>query len=457
MTRSLAGERIGVVGLARSGLAAARLALARGASVYAADDADTPETRAAALQVEQAGGDAQVGGADVERLAACDRVVLSPGIPPSAAVVRELAGRGATLVPELEFAYEQLTGLIVAVTGTNGKSTTTALIAHLLQAAGRDARMGGNIGTALSEVALSEPQPEVMVVEASSFQLGQTRRFAPAIGVLTNLAPDHLDRYASVEEYYADKARLFQNGTLSSRWVLNGEDAAARELPGSAPGERYHFRIRTPLEEAERGGHVSPDGWLVLRVGRDEERLVPAGDLRILGPHNVANSLAAAVVARICDAPVEAIARGLRSFPALRHRLEPVAEKAGVLWINDSKATNLESTRVALRSLDRPAILLLGGRHKGEPYHRLLPDLEEHVKLVLAYGEAAEVIAGDLDGFVPVRRVDGTFEEVVRRAAETARAGDAVLLSPACSSYDMFHDFEERGDRFRALVEQVGA
>jgi UDP-N-acetylmuramoylalanine--D-glutamate ligase len=454
MSPSLGGERVGVLGLARSGLAAARLALARGARVYASDARDTPATRVAAEEVRLLGGEAQVGGSDLAKLAACDRIVLSPGIPPSADILREPALANSVIVPEIEFAFAQLESELVAVTGTNGKTTTTSLIAHLLVAAGRDATVGGNIGTALSAVALREPQPEIIAVEVSSFQLSRTRAFAPAVGVLTNLAPDHLDWYATVEEYYADKAKLFQNATASSRWVLNGEDEAARALPGDAAGERFYFRVASQPPRDERGAFLSPDGWLVLRLAEgSEERLLPATELRIMGPHNIANSLAAAIAARLCDAPAAAIADGLRSFTALAHRMEPVAERDGVLWINDSKATNIASTRVALRSMNRPTILLLGGRHKGEPYTNLAPELKGRVRCVVSYGEAAEKIGQDLAGHAAVERVDGPFDEVVRHAARLARSGDAVLLSPACSSFDMFSNFEERGERFRQLVQ----
>lgn len=451
--RSLSGETIGVLGLARSGLAAARLALRRGARVYASDMGDTPATRAAAEEVRSLGGEAETGRHDVERLARCDRIVLSPGIPPTAPVLREPALAGVPVVAEVELAFEQLESGIVGITGTNGKTTTTAMAEHLLRAAGIDAAAGGNIGTALSEVALREPQPEWAVVEVSSFQLAGIRSFRPQVGVLTNLAPDHLDWYPGVEEYYADKARLFLNATEDSLWVLNGEDERARELPGDAPGSRFYFRVASPLTPAELGGWLAEDGWLVLRVrmGR-EERLLPAEELRVLGLHNVANALAAAIVARLAGAGTEGIAEGLRTFRAQPHRMEPVAERGGVLWINDSKATNLASTRVAVRGMDRPFVLLLGGRHKGEPYTGLLPELEGRVRAVVAFGEAGERVEHDLGGHVPVERVRGGFEEVVARAAELARPGDAVLLSPACSSFDMFENYEERGRRFVELV-----
>ena len=452
MNATLAGETIGILGLARSGLAAARLALSRGARVYASDAGDKPATREAAERVRALGGEAETGGHDVEKLAACSRIVLSPGIPPSAAVLREPRIAHVAVVPEVEFAYGLLDSYVIAITGTNGKTTVTALIGHLLDAAGLDAAVGGNIGTALSEVALREPQPKIAVVEVSSFQLAGIREFTPRIGVLTNLAPDHLDWYADVEAYYADKARMFVNASADSRWILNGEDRRARELPGAAAGTRYYFRAASPLASDELGGFLSDDGWLVLRLESGDEKLVRAADLKILGPHNVANALAASLAARLAGASVDGINRGLVTFEAPEHRLQPVVETGGVLWVNDSKATNIASTRVAVRGMTRPTVLLLGGKHKGEPYTELLPDLNGHVRAILAYGEAAPTIVTDLEGKAPVERVEGSFEDVVRRAREVARPGDAVLLSPACSSFDMFTNYEERGKRFAELA-----
>jgi UDP-N-acetylmuramoylalanine--D-glutamate ligase len=455
MTRTLAGESIGVLGLARSGLAAARLALARGARVYASDAGDSNAAREAAERVRKLGGEAETGGHDTGRLAACDRIVLSPGIPPAAPILRDPAIAEVKVVPEIEFAYGLLDSRVIAITGTNGKTTVTGMIERLLCTAGIDAVAGGNIGTALSELALRSPPPAWAVVEVSSFQLARIREFAPEIGVLTNLAPDHLDWYDDVRSYYADKARLFMNARDESRWVLNGEDAAARELPGAARGMRYHFRAETEPAPCEAGGFVGGDGWLTLRLAPDaEERLLHAGELKVLGPHNVANALAAALAARLAGADPAGIAAGLRTFEPPPHRVEPVAERGGVLWIDDSKSTNVASTRVAIRSTGRPTVLLLGGRHKGEPYTELLPDMEGRVRAVVAFGEAGPIVERDLAGHVPLERVEGGFEAVVRRAGEIARPGDVVLLSPACSSFDMFRDYEERGRRFAELARE---
>jgi UDP-N-acetylmuramoylalanine--D-glutamate ligase len=341
---------------------------------------------------------------------------------------------------------------MIVITGTNGKSTTTALASHLLVTCGFDAPSAGNIGTALSEIALRTPQPDMVVVEASSFQLADIDQLKPAVGVVTNLAPDHLDRYDSVESYYGDKARLFDNADADSVWVLNAEDEAVMALPGEADGARLVFRVNTQLEAAEKGGYIDADGNLAVRLDESTTALVHRSELRILGAHNEANALAAAVAVLSAGAQPACVAAGLRSFGGLEHRLEMAGDVQGVLWINDSKATNIDSTLVALRSMTRPTVLLLGGRHKGEPYTRLSSEIARTVRAVIAYGEAAPVIEQDLGANATVIRENGTFEDVVRAARSIARAGDVILLSPACSSYDMFRNYEERGKAFKQMV-----
>jgi UDP-N-acetylmuramoylalanine--D-glutamate ligase len=447
--------RVGVLGLARSGRAAARLALAQGSAVHASDAGDTAELRAAAAAIRAAGGSAETGGHDVHALAACGIIVLSPGIPPSAAILRDPALRHVPRVSELEFAYRALRAPVIGVTGTNGKSTVTALIAHLLDASGIAAEAAGNIGVALSEIALRETHPKWVVVEASSYQLADVDAFAPRIGVLTNLAPDHLDRYASVADYYADKAHLFDRADDTSVWVLNGEDPEVLRLAGAAAGTRLFFRIDSPAGAGEQGAWIAADGELRVRLGGVEASLGPASALRLLGRHNLANALAAALAALAAGASLEAVRAALPTFAGLEHRMEVIGEHEGVLWINDSKATNVGSTLVALRSMERPFVLLLGGRPKGEEFDALLPALAGRGRAIVAYGEAAGAIADELGRRVHVERVEGGFDAVVERAASLARTGDAVLLSPACASFDMFRDYEDRGRQFKARVAQI--
>lgn len=456
-------RRVGVLGMARSGRAAAKLALAAGVEVFVTDAGDAPELHALKRELRELGADVELGGHSVDRLAECDLLVVSPGIPPGAPVLTDQRLSGIPRVSELEYGFRHLKSPVVAVTGTNGKTTVTAWIEHLLKEAGVDAEAAGNIGNALSDVAARDHQPAWVVVEASSYQLGMVDTFAPRVGVVTNLAPDHLDRYSSVAEYYADKGHLFDNASGDSTWVLNGGDAEVMRLAGDAPGRRLLFygQEHTASDDADQGrapagiGHVDADGRLMLRLEGRDEVLVRTDELRLLGGHNHGNALAAALAAYAVTGDVVALRDGLRSFPPLRHRLEPLGERGGVLWVNDSKATNVASSRVAVESMTRPTVLLLGGHHKGEDYGELAGVASGRVKAVLAYGEAGDRVAAALSGSLPVERVAGSFEAVIRRAAELAEPGDAVLLAPACSSYDMFRDYEERGEAFSRLVAEL--
>ncbi|MFQ5691182.1 MAG: UDP-N-acetylmuramoyl-L-alanine--D-glutamate ligase, partial [Gemmatimonadota bacterium] len=342
----------------------------------------------------------------------------------------------------VELAFRYLESRLIAITGTNGKTTTTRLCGHVMAAAEWSALTAGNVGRPLSEVALLDEQPDWVVAELSSFQLADCERFLPDIGVVLNLAPDHLDRYASVESYYADKRRLFDRATPDSRWIVNADDPDVLAMVRDVPGRVYRLSVAGPVEP---GAFLSPEGDLCLNLPGRRERWLGRDELRLLGAHNVTNALAAGLAAALAGCPGEAIAAGLRSFEGLPHRLRPVTELGGVLWVNDSKATNCSATRVALRAFDRKIVLLLGGRDKGEPYASLIPDLRGRLRGVVAFGEAAPKIVADLKDAVPELRVAGGMEALVRAAADMARPGDVVLFSPACSSYDMFPNYKERG------------
>ncbi len=468
---------VSVIGLGTSGDAAARLALGKGARVYVSDLSTDRETQRRGRALEALGAEVHLGHHDLERVAASGHVVASPGIAEDAPVLRHLRARGVCWVSEPEYAVRCHTGAVIAVTGTNGKTTTSVLIGHLLDAAGIDAAVGGNVGGGLappaSVLALDSPAAEWWVLEMSSFQLAGTRCFSPEIGVLTNLSEDHLDRYGDVASYFADKKKLFQNATDASRWVVNGEDPEALELAGEAEGQLHLFAEKCmDAEEARGQSRLSAfvrDGVLTLRTERvpsptaPEETLVARDELRLLGRHNVANALAAALAARLAGAAIGGLRRGLASFAPLPHRLEPVAERRGVLWVNDSKATNVSATLSALASFERPVVLILGGKDKGEDPLRLVPPLRDGaVRAVALYGETAERWARELSGGLSKHARSGAeqvsvavakgFDSAVLAASRQALPGDAVLLSPACPSFDLFAGYEERGVRFRALV-----
>jgi UDP-N-acetylmuramoylalanine--D-glutamate ligase len=439
------GGTVAVVGLGKSGVAATRLLVREGARVYASDAAASPPGSAAVELLRALPGvEVELGHHDLAKIGAARGVVVSPGVPPDAAPLTVARSGGVPVLSELDLGWRALPGMrCIAVTGTNGKTTTTALVAHLMKTAGLDTVAAGNIGLPLTDLALAEQRPQWLAVEVSSFQLHDSPDFAPEIGVLTNLAPDHLDRYPDVAAYYADKRLLYRNASDANVWVTNGDDAAALDLARGIRGRQVRFSVHGPA-----------DAWYDERARSlmlGGSALLPHDALVLLGLHNVANALAAALAVHEAGIAPGAIAEGLRSFRALPHRLEPVAEVAGVRWINDSKATNVSSTVVAIEAMDRPFVLLLGGRHKGEPYTRLGPLLKDKCRLVIAYGEAGARIEADLKGAVPLER-GGDFADVMRRARQAARQGDAVLLSPACSSYDMFTNYEERGARFERLA-----
>ncbi|MDA0328404.1 MAG: UDP-N-acetylmuramoyl-L-alanine--D-glutamate ligase [Gemmatimonadetes bacterium] len=456
----LSGVNVAVIGLGASGVAAARLAIAKGGEVYVSDSRTDDAIAARGADLRMVGIDVEVGGHTIERLARAGIVVASPGIPPDAPVLRALAERGVRWISEPEFASRFLPGSLIAITGTNGKTTTTLLVDHLLRASGIRSVAGGNVGGGLappaSDLARGVEPADWVVLEMSSFQLAGVETFRPDIGVVTNLSPDHLDRYSGVDEYYADKARLFENATADSVWVLPAGDQTIQALAGPAPGERFYFG------PGPNSNAFVDRGILTLRVGGDVEPLLPVAEFPLFGAHNLENALAASLVAYLAGAEAGGITAGLGSVRALPHRLEPVSDRGDVFWVNDSKATNLAATRSAITSFNRPLVLLLGGKDKGEDFADLVPLLLGRVRIVLAYGAAGPRIARELvaalpgEGSVPdIELVEGGLDRVVARAASMAIQGDIVLLSPACSSFDMYESYEHRGRHFALLAREA--
>ncbi|HEX6644686.1 MAG TPA: UDP-N-acetylmuramoyl-L-alanine--D-glutamate ligase [Gemmatimonadales bacterium] len=438
------GGEAAVVGLGKSGLAAGLLLRDRGIPVYASDTGRSDAHERWAAELRAAGADVELGGHDLPRIGRAMAVVVAPGVPPDVPPLEAALEAGVAVYAEAEIGLRELPATrYIAVTGTNGKTTTTSLIAHAMATAGLASEAAGNIGTPVCAIARRSTPPAWLALELSSFQLHDMPSVDPAVGVLTNLAPNHLDRYRTLEEYYGDKALLFRNADVASVWVSNADEAAVREMTAGIAGRHLRFSLQ------ERS-----DGWFdrerrALMLGA--RPVLPRDRLPLLGDHNVANALAALLALDAAGLDAGAAAEALTTFRAIPHRVEPVREVDGVLWINDSKSTNVTSTEVAIAALDRPFVLLLGGRHKGEPYTRLLPLLEGRCRAVVAYGESGDIVEADLGGALRVVRA-GTFDEVIAAARREAKAGDAVLLSPACSSYDMFDNYEQRGERFRAAV-----
>jgi UDP-N-acetylmuramoylalanine--D-glutamate ligase len=423
------------VGLARSGRAAAALLAARGETVLGADRA--PAER---LGEPPEGVEVHAGTDGVALLERARAVIKSPGVPAQAPAIAPARARGVPVLGELELAWRCVPGEVIAVTGTNGKTTTTELLGHLHREAGVPVRVVGNVGTPYASLALELPHDPrtVVVCEASSFQLEDATAFAPECAVLLNLDSDHLDRHGSLAAYHAAKLRIFAH---------QGNDDLAVAPEGLGVGDLGGCARRVCVGS-------SPEADLGLRAGTlwwDGTPLLRTGELALRGPHNVANAMAAAAAALARGLDPDAVRAGLRTFPGVPHRLEEVARRDGVLYVNDSKATNVAAALVALASFDAPVHVILGGRGKGESYAPLRAAVAEHCPAAYLIGEEAEALAAVLEGATAVRRC-GDLEHAVAAARAAAGAGEVILLAPACASYDQFENFEARGEAFRALA-----
>ena len=439
-----------VLGAARSGQAAAQLARKLGYRVLLSETRPADAFAQTAQLLAQQGIELEFGGHS-ERVLRADRVVLSPGIPPHAPVVRELRRRGIPMVSELEFAWEQLSGQrVVAVTGTNGKTTTVSLLGFILRTAGRRALVGGNIGTPLSQLVLEGiPEDAVLVLEVSSYQLEFCQRFRPDIAAILNITPDHLDYHGSFEAYCRAKWRIGMQQREQDLLILNADDPLVRAAAQWSRARRAEFG-RTPVQQ----GAYARGTEIVLVWQHKEEVLMRTEELRLPGVHNLYNSLAACVAARALEVRNEDLRDSLMQFAGVEHRLELVRRWRGVEFINDSKATNVNATWYALSSYRRPIVWIAGGRAEGNDYSVLEELVRERVRALIVFGEEAPRLFAHFCTMVQTVRVS-TLEEAVQQAAQLAHPGDVVLFSPACKSFDMFLNYEHRGEVFRQAVWQL--
>lgn len=449
------GETVLVIGLGRSGLASIEVLRSRGVTVYATDEM-APERIAAPIAAAEGFGARFLAPADVEGvLDGLTSAVLSPGVPPTSPVARALNRVNVPVIGEIELAYRLCKAPIVAVTGTKGKSTTTALIGHLLRAGGRNVRVGGNIGNPLIKEVLDATSDDWVVAEVSSFQLETIRAFKPRVSVLLNIAPDHLDRYFSMDEYAEAKYRIFANQAMSDWFVGNLDDPRIAELHWRNGDARAQARQLwfTLGPNRNRATMFDRDGTLTYVPVAGDPRPVPIArreDVRLPGDHNLRNAMAALLAALAVGLPAAGLSEALRTFEPMPHRLESVAEIAGVLYVDDSKATNPDATIAALASYARPIVLIAGGRAKGTGFGDLGRAIAARAKTLIAIGESAPALVEATAGIPSL--VAGTIDEAVRAAAALSRSGDVVLLSPACASFDMFDSAEDRGRRFAAAV-----
>ena len=442
----LAGKRVLVVGLARTGVVTALFSAGYGATVTATDERTETELQETAAKLRAAGVMLELGGHRAESFLEQDLIVVSPGVPAKLPELELARAHGTPVWSEIELAWRFLRGKLVAITGSNGKTTTTSLVAHILQTAAIPTLIGGNIGTPLLALVENSMDTTVTVAEISSFQLETIEKFRPEIGVLLNLTPDHLDRHASFDEYALAKMRMFENQLERDIAILNADDP---EITKRMPTKPHIFWFSRQKRVA--AGAFLRDEQIFFRNEGSEVALARRDEISLRGEHNVENVLAACAAAYLAGADPAAIASGIKTFKGVEHRLEFVAEVSGVQFYNDSKATNVDAAVKAIEAFPGPLIAILGGKDKGSPYTPLRELLRERSRLAILIGEAADKIAEDLGDAIPSENV-GTLDRAVHLAMQNAQPGDTVLLAPACSSFDQFENYEHRGRTFKELV-----
>lgn len=445
----LDGKRVLVVGLARTGLVSALFSAAYGAKVTATDERPIPEVAEAAEKLRVAGVKLELGGFVPQTFLEQDLIVVSPGVPAKIEPLENARAKGIPVWSEIELAWRFLRGKLVAITGSNGKTTTTSLVAHILKTSNVPTLIGGNIGTPLLALVETSVDTSVTVAEISSFQLETIDSFRPEIGVLLNLTPDHLDRHITFEEYAGAKMRMFENQLEKDIALLNADDPEVTKRMPAKPKIFWFSR-----QKRVATGAFLRDDQIIFRHEGSEVELARLADIQLRGQHNVENVLASCAAAYLAGAVPAAIAAGVKSFRGVEHRLEFVAELSGVQYYNDSKATNVDAAVKAVEAFPGPLVVILGGRDKGSPYAPLRELLHERARLALLIGESAEKIAADLGDAVAFENA-GTLQQALHIAARHVQPGDTVLLAPACSSFDQFENYEHRGRAFKELVAQM--
>ena len=445
----LRGKRVLVVGLARTGVATSLFCAARGAIVTATDTRTENAIGEALPQLRAAGVHLELGGHSKEIFLKQDLIIPSPGVPADAPLLQTARLNGITSWSEIELAGRFLKGRLIGITGSNGKTTTTSLIEHILRSAGVPTILAGNIGTPLISIVEQTNDRTIAVAELSSFQLELIETFRPNISVFLNLTPDHLDRHHTFEAYGAAKTRIFENQTEADSAVLNADDPATTKHAPAKPQVFWFSR----KQRVAQGAFVREAEIIFRREGKDES-VLKIQDIPLAGAHNVENVLAAVAATRLADVEAAAIAKGVRSFSGVEHRLEFVAEIGGVRYYNDSKATNMDATLKALDAFPGRILVILGGKDKGSDYTLLQAPLREKAILALLIGAAGDKIEKQIAGSVAIERA-GTIDRAVKIASHAARPGDVVLLAPACASFDQFENYEHRGRVFKDLVHHL--
>ncbi len=444
------GKKISVIGAVRSGIGAAKLIQKLKGIPFVSDASDNEKVRKSLDVLNDLKINYEIGGHS-DKVFDCDLWVVSPGVPLDSEIIKSAKQKQIKMISELELAASACEGRIVAITGTNGKTTTTSLCGHVFNVCGAKAYIAGNIGLAFSEIALSVKQDEFAVVEVSSFQLDLIEKFKPKVSAILNITPDHLNRYdGDYQKYISSKLRIYENQDEKDYVILNYDNDVLIKSITKHKASDYYFSISTA---AKNGAHLSGSEIVFLKNEKEEFRC-NLSDINLRGEHNYANAMAVINAAKIFDFDNKKIIEGLKSFKGVEHRLEFVRELHGVKYINDSKATNVDSVWYALRSFDQPIYLILGGQDKGNDYNQIKDLVLDKVKKIYAVGSSAEKIFNFFHHDVKVE-IKQTLEDVIHSVSSEARDNDIVLLSPACASFDMFNDYEHRGRVFKEAVNKL--
>ena len=442
-------KRVLVVGLARTGVATALFCAGHYAMVTATETRAESELGEAPGKLRAAGVTLELGGHTEKTFLAQDLIIPSPGVPADDTFLLLARSKGITIWSEIELAYRFLEGKLIGITGSNGKTTTTTLVHHILKAAAMQAYLAGNVGTPLISEVEKMDAGSIAVAELSSFQLELIEKFRPNIGALLNLTPDHLDRHKTMEAYAAAKARIFENQAELDAAILNADDTAAAKYAPRKPQVFWFSRKK----HVAQGACLNGDEIVVVHDGK-EDAVMRTTEIPLAGAHNLENVLAAVIITRLAGVDAPTIAKAVKSFAGVEHRLEFVADIRGVRYYNDSKATNVDATLKALDAFPGRILVILGGKDKGSDYTVLQKPLRERAILALLIGAAADKIEKQIAGSVAIERA-GTLERAVEAASMAARAGDVVLLAPACASFDQFENYEQRGRVFKQLVRSI--
>ena len=444
------GKKISVIGAARSGVGAAKLVKKLGGIPFVSDFSLEEKLNESLNQLKKENINYEFGGHS-DRVYDSALMIISPGVPNDSSVVQNARGKGIKLISEVEFAYHYCKGKIIAITGTNGKTTTTSLCGHVFNTCGYKTHVAGNIGLAFSEIVLDVKEGEFVSLEVSSFQLDLIENFKPAVALILNITPDHLNRYEnSIQKYAESKQRIYENQNENDFLILNKDSQTVIQYLVDHKSNSFYFSLN---EELINGCFYTGDS-VIFRINNKETFRCIRSDINIRGEHNLANAMAVICAAKVFNLDNKGIVKGLKTFESVEHRLELVRKIDGVTYVNDSKATNVDSVWYALKSFDEPILLILGGQDKGNDYEQIKPLVLQKVKKIYAIGSSAEKVYNFFHHDVKVE-IEKSMQDAVKSSCREAKSGDVVLLSPACASFDMFNNYEHRGKVFKEAVNKL--